>query len=151
MRVEIRTTPFDPWSELAAWTSPVGDSGAGDSGAADAGATAVFVGTTRDFNGPHAVREMTLEHYPGMTERYLERIAGEATERWALLDVLVVHRVGQLLPGDPIVLVAARSAHRGPALDACRYLIEELKHRAPLWKKEVTPGGERWVESNTPG
>jgi molybdopterin synthase catalytic subunit len=85
-----------------------------------------------------------------MTERYLERIASEATDRWGLLDVLIVHRVGRLLPGDPIVLVAARSAHRAAALDACRYLIEELKHRAPFWKKESVPGAERWVEANTP-
>jgi molybdopterin synthase catalytic subunit len=146
VRVEVREAPFDPWGELAAWTPLAAEAGAGGYGA-----TAVFVGTMRDFNGPDPVREMTLEHYPGMTERYLERIAAEATARWGLLDVLVVHRVGRLLPGDPIVLVAARSAHRAAALDACRYLIEELKHRAPFWKKEAVPGGERWVEANTPG
>jgi molybdopterin synthase catalytic subunit len=145
VRVEVREAVLDPWGELAAWTPLAAEGGAGGYGA-----TAVFVGTMRDFNGPDPVREMTLEHYPGMTERYLERIASEATDRWGLLDVLIVHRVGRLLPGDPIVLVAARSAHRAAALDACRYLIEELKHRAPFWKKESVPGAERWVEANTP-
>ena len=145
MRVEAREAPFDPWSELAAYQA---ESGARPGGY---GATAVFVGTMRDFNGPDRVREMTLEHYPDMTERYLDRIAGEARGRWQLLDVLVVHRVGRLAPGDPIVLIAVWSAHRADAFEACRYVIEELKHRAPFWKKETLPDGERWVEQNTPG
>jgi molybdopterin synthase catalytic subunit len=86
-----------------------------------------------------------------MTGRYLERIAREAVTRWDLLDCLVVHRVGRLEPGEPIVLVAVWTAHRAAAFEACRYLIEELKHRAPFWKKETLLDGERWVESNTPG
>ena len=141
MRVEVREAPFDPWSELVAYQA---ESAARPGGY---GATAVFVGTMRDFNGPDRVREMTLEHYPYMTERYLDRIAGEARGRWPLLDALVVHRVGRLAPGDPIVLIAVWSAHRADAFDACRYLIEELKHRAPFWKKETLPDGERWVRS----
>jgi molybdopterin synthase catalytic subunit len=104
----------------------------------------------RDLNEGAEVKGMTLEHYPEMTRRHLERVAAEARARWALEDVLVVHRHGDLAPGDPIVLVAAWSAHRGAAFEACRYLIEELKHRAPFWKKEQGPAGERWVERNTP-
>lgn len=142
MTVRLQGAPLDPWAELAAHPGP-------RPGAS--GATAVFVGTMRDFNQGEAVAGMTLEHYPDMTLRHLERIAAEARARWTLDDVLVVHRHGLLGPGDPIVLVAAWAAHRGAALEACRYLIEELKHRAPFWKKEIVPGGERWVARNTPG
>jgi molybdopterin synthase catalytic subunit len=142
MRVEVREAPFEPWSELAAYQVE----GAARPG--QYGATSVFVGTMRDFNGPDTVREMTLEHYPGMTERYLERIGAQARERWEVIDLLVLHRVGRLAPGDPIVLIAVWSAHRADAFEACRYLIEELKHRAPFWKKEKLPDGERWVEGN---
>jgi molybdopterin synthase catalytic subunit len=99
-----------------------------------------------------SVTGMFLEHYPGMTETYLEKLQAEARQRWAILDSLIVHRVGELRPGDPIVLVAVWAAHRAPAFDACRYLIEELKHRAPFWKREtLADGGSRWVEWNTPG
>jgi len=94
---------------------------------------------------------MTLEHYPGMTERHLETICAEATARWGLLDTLVIHRVGLVLPGDPIVLVAAWSAHRAEAFTACRHIMEDLKSRAPFWKKETTAQGERWVARNTSG
>lgn len=143
--MEIREAPFDPWAELVRYQSAsLGRAGA-------FGATAAFVGTLRDFSGPDAVESMTLEHYPGMTERYLERLGREALARWEVLDCLVIHRVGRLGPGDPIVLAAVWSAHRGAAFEACRHLVEELKHRAPFWKKERVPGGERWVESNTPG
>jgi molybdopterin synthase catalytic subunit len=105
----------------------------------------------RDFNEGDAVEGMMLEHYPGMTERHLERIAREATERWGLEDVLVVHRVGELRPTDPIVLVAVWSSHRKDAFEACRYLMEDLKSKAPFWKKELLESGTRWVEHNTPG
>jgi molybdopterin synthase catalytic subunit len=142
MRAEVRETPLDPWAELTRYEAEtLGGSGR-------YGATAVFVGTMRDTNDGDAVLGMTLEHYPRMTEAYLQRLAQEAHDRWPLLDALVLHRVGELLPGDPIVLVAAWSAHRAAALDACRYLIEELKHRAPFWKRERLVGGERWVEGN---
>ncbi|WJW75243.1 molybdenum cofactor biosynthesis protein MoaE [Thiohalobacter sp. IOR34] len=145
MRVEIRETAFDPWRELEAYQLRALPAGR-------YGATAVFVGTMRDFNEGQGVRGMTLEHYPGMTERYLERISGEAGERWALLDSLIVHRVGPLEPNDPIVLVAVWSAHRKDAFEACRWLMEELKSRAPFWKKEEqSDGGSRWVEKNTEG
>jgi molybdopterin synthase catalytic subunit len=102
----------------------------------------------RDFNQGQPVAAMTLEHYPGMTEGYLEKISAEARQRWPLLDTLVIHRVGPLTPAEPIVLVAAWSAHRADAFAACRYLIDELKTRAPFWKLEQLPDRERWVENN---
>ncbi len=141
MAVEIRTASFDPWHELA---NRVPD----DRG--KCGATTVFVGTMRDFNEGLSVREMFLEHYPGMTERHLEAIAAEAAKRWDLLDALIIHRVGRIRPDETIVLVAAWAAHRAEAFAAARYLIEELKSRAPFWKKESLAQGERWVAKNTP-
>lgn len=145
MAVAIRPGPFDPWRELAIHQATLA--------AGQYGATAVFVGTMRDFNAGDGVRGLTLEHYPGMTERYLEDISASARARWPLLDSLILHRIGALEPNDPIVLVAAWSAHRVAAFEACRWLMEELKARAPFWKKEVlAEGGERWVEhNNTPG
>lgn len=144
MAVEIREQAFDPWQSMAEHQQGLGRHG-------EYGATAVFVGTMRDFNEGDTVTTMTLEHYPGMTERYLEKLCAEATTRWALLDTLIIHRVGVLSPNDPIVLVAAWSAHRGAAFEACRFLIEGLKSHAPFWKKEALPEGSRWVEHNTPG
>lgn len=144
MRVEVREGAFDPYAELARYEQQLG-------GHNKVGAAVSFVGSMRDFNDAAPVAAMSLEHYPGMTEKYLARIAEEALRRWAVLDVLIVHRVGRLVPGDPIVLVAAWSAHRAAAFDACRYLIEELKTRAPFWKKETGDAGERWVQHNTPG
>jgi molybdopterin synthase catalytic subunit len=90
---------------------------------------------------------MTLEHYPGMTERALEDIAAEARERWQLLDVTVIHRIGRLLPGDRIVLVVVSSSHRGEAFAACEFVMDYLKTRAPFWKKEETSHGARWVDA----
>jgi molybdopterin synthase catalytic subunit len=103
----------------------------------------------RNLNEGEVVRSMTLEHYPGMTEKYLEKVSTEAAGRWAILDSLVVHRVGGLQPDDPIVVVAVWSAHRASAFDACRFIIDELKTRAPFWKQETTAHGQRWVEKNT--
>ena len=145
MRVEIREQPFDPWREVEAYQVRALPAGR-------YGATAVFVGTMRDFNEGEGIEGMTLEHYPGMTERYLEKISAEAAERWDLIDSLILHRVGALSPNDPIVLVAVWSAHRKDAFEASRWLMEELKSRAPFWKKECLAGkGERWVEKNTAG
>lgn len=144
MRTEIRQTPFDPWQELHAY----GAEKAAKPGSY--GATAVFVGTMRDINEDQSVQAMELEHYPGMTDTYLQRISREAAEKWPILDSLIVHRVGTLLPDDPIVLVAVWSAHRAAAFDACRFLIEQLKSLAPFWKKETLESGDvRWVEKNT--
>ncbi len=111
------------------------------------GALVTFVGLMRDMNEGDQVATMTLEHYPGMTEKALQKILDEANERWDLLGVQVVHRVGDLKPLDPIVMVAVASAHRGEAFQACEFVIDYLKTRAPFWKKEQTPDGPRWVDA----
>lgn len=145
MIVEVTAQSFDPWQRVQAHQTQYLSAGS-------YGATAVFVGTLRDFNEGDDVSSMTLEHYPGMTEKYLEKISHDADARWNLLDTLIVHRVGELHPNDPIVLVAVWSAHRKDAFEASRWLMEELKSRAPFWKKErLIEGGERWVEKNTEG
>jgi molybdopterin synthase catalytic subunit len=141
----LRDRDFDAWEEVSRYQE------SHLSGAGKYGATACFVGTMRDFSEDVAVRSMYLEHYPGMTDRYLERLEEEATGRWGIMDALIVHRYGEVRPNDPIVLVAVWAAHRGPAFEACRYLLEELKARAPFWKREVLPDRVRWVERNTSG
>jgi len=140
MIVRILSEPFDPWQTVQAHQREHLTPGS-------YGATALFVGSMRDFNQGERVQSLTLEYYPGMTERYLENISRQAAERWDILDSLICHRVGPLRPDDPIVLVAVWSAHRAAAFDASRWLMEELKSRAPFWKKEVTEAGERWVEN----
>lgn len=142
MQVKLVDRAFDPWEELRAYQEHLAQG--------QYGATASFVGTVRDFNQGERVEAVFLEHYPGMAERELERIVSEAESRWDFLDALVIHRVGEVWPGDPIVLVAVWSAHRGPAFDACRFIMEALKTRAPFWKQERLPTGARWVEKNTP-
>lgn len=144
MQFEIRNEPFEPYSEVARYQKSLQAAGR-------YGATAVFVGSMRDSNAGEAVKAMRLEYYPGMTEKYLQTISAEAASRWELLDSLIIHRVGDILPEDPIVLVAVWSAHRKDAFEASRYLMEELKSRAPFWKKETLQQGERWVEKNTAG
>jgi molybdopterin synthase catalytic subunit len=141
MKMRLSAEGFDPWRELAAHQA------AQPRLAGKYGATAVFVGTLRDFNQDAAVRAMTLEHYAAMTEKCLEAIGREAEHRWPVLDALVIHRYGRLEPHDPIVLVAVWAEHRADAFAACRYLIDELKRRAPFWKREETPAGARWVGS----
>ena len=111
------------------------------------GAVASFLGLVRDSNAGQGVSAMTLEHYPGMTERALARIVEDAQARWEILDVCVIHRVGPLSPTDPIVLVAVASSHRGEAFAACEFIMDFLKTRAPFWKKEATPEGEKWVDA----
>lgn len=111
------------------------------------GAIASFIGLVRDVNDDAPVASMTLEHYPGMTEKALESIVAEARQRWDLIDVSVVHRVGELHPTDPIVLVAVASAHRGDAFQACEFIMDFLKTRAPFWKKEENSQGSQWVAS----
>jgi len=111
------------------------------------GAVVTFVGLMRDINAGVAVSAMTLEHYPGMTEKALAVIAAEAAGRWDLLGIRIVHRVGPLRPQDPIVFVGVASAHRREAFRACEFLIDSLKTGAPFWKKETTAAGERWVEA----
>ena len=113
------------------------------------GAIASFVGVVRDLNDGASVDTMTLEHYPGMTEKALQAIVADAEKRWDLIDVSVVHRVGELRPTDPIVLVAVASAHRGDAFQACEFIMDYLKTRAPFWKKEEDSQGTRWVASRS--
>ena len=114
---------------------------------ADTGAVAAFIGQVRDLNDGANVLSLTLEHYPGMTEKALEGIVDEAKQRWDIFDALIIHRVGTLKPADQIVLVLVSGAHRGEALAACQLIMDYLKTEAPFWKKEQTPGGERWVEA----
>ena len=135
--VRVQAEDFDTGRELEALTR----------GRADVGALASFVGLVRDANDGHPIAGMTLEHYPGMTEKALEEICREAHARWDLLDTLVIHRVGPLVPGDRIVLVGVSSAHRGEAFRACEFIMDYLKTRAPFWKREETPDGPRWVEA----
>jgi len=145
MAVAISEMGFSPYGELEAYQQRLCEK------SGKYGATAVFVGTMRDFNFGEVVARMSLEYYPGMTERCLGQIVDDARARWDLLDVLVIHRVGEIHPNDSIVLVAVWAAHRGAAFDACRHIVERLKHSAPFWKKETLEQGERWVESNTSG
>ena len=113
------------------------------------GAIASFIGCVRDMNEGDAVGLMYLEHYPGMTERELEKIAVEARGRWAIFDTLIIHRVGELKPLDQIVFVAVTSAHRGDAFAACEFIMDYLKTKAPFGKREATPHGERWVDARS--
>lgn len=136
MGVRVQVEPFDAGVEVnALHAANLG-----------IGAVASFVGYVRDYNDGQDVRGMFLEHYPGMTEKALQKIVIEAEQRWPLLRVEVLHRVGRLQPGEPIVFVGTASAHRQAAFDACNFIMDYLKTRAPFWKKEDTPEGERWVE-----
>ena len=137
MAVRVQAEDFDLGRELAALTR----------GNPRIGAVANFVGLVRDANEGAGVSEMTLEHYPGMTEKALDEIEAEARRRWDIMDVLVIHRYGRLVPGDQIVLVAVAGAHRGEAFAACEFIMDYLKTRAPFWKREETPDGARWVEA----
>ena len=137
MTVRVQEADFDLGAELAALR-------AGD---ARVGALASFVGLVRDINDGSGVSEMTLEHYPGMTEKSLEEIVAAAKGRWDIYDALVIHRVGPLKPCDQIVLVAVTSAHRGESFAACEFIMDYLKTRAPFWKREVTPDGAHWVDA----
>jgi molybdopterin synthase catalytic subunit len=111
------------------------------------GAVASFIGVARDTNDGERVAAMALEHYPGMTERALEDIVAQSKRRWNVIEILVIHRVGELKPLDQIVLVAVTGSHRGEAFAACEFVMDYLKTEAPFWKKETTPAGTRWVEA----
>jgi molybdopterin synthase catalytic subunit len=136
-QVRVQTGDFDLSTEIAALRAQD----------ARVGAIVTFVGTVRDMNEGASVAEMELEHYPGMTEQSLEKIAVEAAQRWPLYGTLVIHRVGPLKPLEQIVLVACSAAHRGEAFAACEFIIDYLKTEAPFWKKEQTPDGARWVDA----
>jgi len=146
MTVRLCAEAFDPWQQLADYQAQASDM------AGKYGATGVFVGSMRDFNQGDQVCGMFLEHYPGMTEKQLQRIVEQAENQWQLLDTLLVHRVGHVAPNDTLVLVAVWSAHRGDAFDASRFIMENLKSQAPFWKRETLGSGqERWVEKNSDG
>ncbi len=139
MSVRVQRDDFDVGAELAALTQ----------GRTSIGGVTSFLGLVRDMAGGESVSAMTLEHYPGMTERQLEAIEAEARRRWPLDDVLIIHRYGRLEPGDRIVLVVTASAHREAAFESCHFLIDWLKTRAPFWKLEATPDGEHWVDAKS--
>ena len=135
--IRVQREDFDPGAELARLTK----------GRRDIGGAVSFVGLVRDMAGGEKIGAMTLEHYPGMTETQLGEIEAEANKRWPLSASLIVHRYGRLEPGDRIVLVITASPHRDAAFDACRFLIDWLKTKAPFWKSEATPDGPRWVDA----
>jgi len=137
MTVRVQTGDFDAGAEIARLRA----------GNPAVGAVASFIGVARDVNDGASVATLTLEHYPGMTERALEDIVGQARARWNVLDILVVHRVGELRPLEQIVLVAVTSAHRGEAFAACEFVMDYLKTEAPFWKRESSPQGARWVDA----
>ncbi len=145
--IEVRSQPFDPWTELSQFQA------GSHLEPGSYGACATFVGTMRDFNQGEQVETLFLEHYSGMTEKLLEQQAVKIKEEKGLLDFLVVHRVGEIHPNDPIVLVAAWSAHRAAAFDGCRELMEYLKSQATFWKKETldteNENEQRWVDNIT--
>lgn len=134
MRIIVQEQPFDPGFELTAFAA----------GRTDMGAIVTFSGVVRD-DPARPLREMLIEHYPGMTERALEQIATEAQTRWSLGDVLVIHRYGPMRPGDQIMMVATAAPHRKDAFEAAEFLMDYLKSRAPFWKKERAADGEGWV------
>lgn len=144
MSAHISAQPFDAWQSIAKHQN---QSALGN----QFGATATFIGSMRDFNDGANVSSMVLEHYPEMTQLYLKKLEQQAHKKWDLLDSLIIHRIGAISLADPIVLIACWSAHRRASLDACNWLIEELKHNAPFWKKETRKDGDRWVEKNTDG
>jgi molybdopterin synthase catalytic subunit len=137
--IRVQEAPFDVGFELAALTR----------GRTDIGGLASFVGLVRDLAGEQTISALTLEHYPGMTEKKLAEIEAEANRRWSLQASLIVHRYGRMLPGEPIVLVATAAAHRAAALEACAFLIDWLKTKAPFWKLEEGPDASHWVEART--
>lgn len=135
--IRVQTEDFDVGAEISRITD----------GNTDIGGLASFVGLVRDYAGDETISAMTLEHYPGMTEKQLAKLEAEARERWRLQDVLIIHRYGRLEPGERIVLVATAAPHREAALESCAFLIDWLKTRAPFWKLEDRESGPAWVAS----
>ena len=140
MYIEIINEEFDPWQKLVEYKrSQLKEKN-------NIGACSIFLGTMRDINSGEAIKSMELQHYPDMTEGYLEKIVQNATKKYKIIDSIVLHRVGLVNPSDPIVLVASWSEHRDEAFEATRQIMEALKSEAPFWKKEATDKGFRWVE-----
>lgn len=144
IRVELLTQAFDPFARVQAFSSSYLKPGR-------YGANAIFIGNMRDFNDGRDVDQMLLEHYPGMTERQLEAIVSETCVEFSIDEAYVAHRVGVIRVGEPIVVTAVWAAHRKAAFEACRYLMEGLKSRAPFWKREHHGSATHWVEKNTAG
>tara|TARA_B100001758_G_C18242989_1_gene521591 strand:+ start:374 stop:832 length:459 start_codon:yes stop_codon:yes gene_type:complete len=140
MYIEIINEEFDPWQKLVDYKK------AQLKGKNNIGACSVFLGTMRDINSGDEIKSMELQHYPDMTESYLEKIVNGATKKFKIIDSIILHRVGLVSPSDPIVLVATWSEHRGDAFEATREIMESLKSEAPFWKREATDKGFRWVE-----
>lgn len=146
IEITVTNTAFDPWQAIQVFQRQPSFN------AQQSGANAVFVGTMRDFNEGDPVQAMRLEHYPAMTQKYLQQLVDKACVDWSLNHVLLRHRVGELTPAEPIVLVAVWSAHRRASFEACRQIMEDLKHQTPFWKQEtLNDGSKRWVEKNTAG
>jgi molybdopterin synthase catalytic subunit len=146
VKVKICSAAFNPWQEIQDYQDTALEA------SAKFGATSIFIGTMRDYNEGVGVQSMTLDYYPGMTEKQLEKILTDAEQRWRIINAYIVHRVGEIRPDDTIVLVAVWSLHRGDAFDACRFIMEALKSTAPFWKKELLVSGQtRWVDKNTDG
>ncbi len=137
--IRVQQVPFDASAELAQFRKSHGSDGA----------TVMFLGTVREITGEKTISAMTLEHYPGMTERQLEAIGEEAGKRWPISSSLIVHRYGRMLPGEDIVMVITQSAHREAAFDGARFIMDFLKTRAPFWKLEEGGTGKAWVEART--
>jgi molybdopterin synthase catalytic subunit len=145
MQIKITLDEFNPWQEVQDYQATLMLAG-------KFGATSVFIGTMRDFNEGEDIQGMTLEYYPGMTEKQLALIIEQANTQWAILNALIIHRVGDIFPNQPIVLVAVWTTQRGDAFDACRYIMEALKSEAPFWKKEqLSTQKSRWVTKNSDG
>lgn len=146
IKITVTENVFDPWQAIQAFQQQP------EFNAKQSGANAVFVGTMRDFNEGDLVQAMRLEHYPAMTAKHLQQLVDKACTDWGLNHALLKHRVGELLPSEPIVLIAVWSAHRRASFEACRQIMEDLKHQAPFWKQEtLKDGNTRWVSKNTAG
>jgi len=139
MAVSVQTEDFDAGLEISRLRNA----------RKDTGAVVSFIGLVRDLNEGDQVLQLTLEHYPGMTEKALEAIVSQAQNRWAIFDAIVIHRVGTLQATEQIVLVAVSSAHRSEAFKACEFIMDYLKTEAPFWKKERTQSGERWLDAKS--
>ncbi len=145
MKVELLESTFEPWQEVQTFQNECLNKHG------KFGATSVFIGTMRNINEGDNVSVMQLDHYPEMTKKHLEKIVEEAESKFDVFDILVLHRIGKIFPSDPIVCVAVWSEHRAAAYDANRFIMEDLKSKAPFWKKEKLEGAERWVEKNSLG
>lgn len=145
MKIELFDQPFDPWQ----WAKAFQDSE--QHLQHQFGATTIFIGSMRDFNEGDDVQSMVLEHYPGMTEKHLHEIADSAKKKWDIIDLCIAHRIGEVHPGEAIVCVIVWSTHRKEAYEANRMIMEDLKSKAPFWKKEQLVNKSRWVERNTQG